>query len=158
MDEEMQQFYQIMTNFRKFHSYQFMSEISNGDFSVLKMISHCEKGGSDKEQGVKVSNVVRCMECAPPMVSRSLRKLEEEGYIIRSIDRKDRRNTLIQMTPEGRQILHRMDQLMVDFAESVFRKMGAEKVQEFIDNLIRFQTIIREEIGIREQKKREKGE
>ena len=37
----------------------------------------------------------------PPAVSRTLRGLEEKGYVERSVDKKDRRNTYISLTEKG---------------------------------------------------------
>jgi DNA-binding MarR family transcriptional regulator len=42
----------------------------------------------------------------PSTVSRHLRSLESDGYLVRTPDPEDRRATLVQVTDAGRQLVH----------------------------------------------------
>ena len=119
------------------------------------MIDYCDKhcGG----QGVRVSDIVRCRKIPAPAVSRSLRTLEQKGYIIRSVDRQDRRNTYVELTEAGTKVFKETEAIMNDFADAVFGQMGDENMKKLNAILRKFLETAEKEIVIRKFKGK-KGE
>lgn len=155
MREEQREFFDIMSSFRRLNISSMLPDINHGDFGILKMIDHC-RTHCDGE-GVKVSDIVRHMKIQAPAVSRSLRSLERSGYIVRSVDRRDRRNTYVELTDMGKDMLTETDAIMNDFADAVFGKMGDENMKKLNSFLREFLETSQKEIALRRYKGK-KGE
>ena len=50
---------------------------------------------------IYVSDIARQMHQPMPAISRGLRQMEQDGHIVRETDPKDRRKTLVRITPAG---------------------------------------------------------
>ncbi len=155
MKEEQREFFDIMSSFRKLNISTMLPDINHGDFGILKMIDYCHE--HCEGQGVKVSNIVRCKNVPAPAVSRSLRALEQKGYIIRSVDRNDRRNTYVELTDAGYTVLRETEAIMNDFADAVFGQMGDENTKKLNAFLREFLETAEKEIAVRRYKGK-KGE
>ena len=155
MKEEQKEFFDIMTSFRKLNISTMLPYTNHGDSGILKMIDYCSERSRGKS--VKVSTVVRCKNVPAPAVSRSLRSLEQKGYIIRSVDRNDRRNTYVEVTDEGYAVLRETDAIMNDFADAVFGRMGDENMKKLNSFLREFLDTAEKEVALRRYKGK-KGE
>lgn len=155
MKEEQKDFFDIMTSFRKLNISSLLPEINHGDFGILKMIDCCSR--QCEEEGVKVSSIVRCMRIPAPAVSRSLRTLEQRGYILRSVDKMDRRNTYVELTDPGKEILAETETIMNDFADAIFGQMGDENMKKLNAFLREFLETAEKEVALRKYKGK-KGE
>ena len=144
MKEEQKEFFDIMTSFRKLNISTMLPDINHGDFGILKMIDYC----SERSRGKSVP---------APAVSRSLRSLEQKGYIIRSVDRNDRRNTYVEVTDAGYAVLRETDAIMNDFADAVFGRMGDENMKKLNSFLREFLDTAEKEVALRRYKGK-KGE
>ena len=144
MKEEQKEFFDIMTSFRKLNISTMLPDINHGDFGILKMIDYCSERS-------------RCKNVPAPAVSRSLRSLEQKGYIIRSVDRNDRRNTYVEVTDEGYAVLRETDAIMNDFADAVFGRMGDENMKKLNSFLREFLDTAEKEVALRRYKGK-KGE
>ena len=155
MKEEQKEFFDTMNSFRKLNISSMLPSINHGDFGILKMIDYCNQHSDG--QGVKVSTIVRCKKVPAPAVSRSLRSLEQKGYIIRSVDRYDRRNTYVELTDEGYKIFRETEGIMSDFADAVFGQMGDENMKRLNAFLREFLAAAEKEVALRKYKGK-KGE
>lgn len=157
MKEEQRTFFNIMDSFRKMNIASMLPDISNGEFAVMKMIRHCRQNGSGTQNGVKVSSIVKCSKMPAPAISRTLKHLEEKEYIVRTVDKEDRRNTFVKMTEAGEALLRETDEIMSDFADAVFGQMGDETMRKLNDYLSRMVETADAEIAKRKYKGK-KGE
>lgn len=66
---------------------------------------------------------MRCLRA----VSRSIKALEEKGYVRRFVDQKDRRNTLVEITKSGQEVLDESNEITNEFIRRVFEKTDKEK-------------------------------
>jgi len=119
---------QIMSSFKKLRLYSICPSVNPPDYGVLRTI----KALREKNDGgvVRVSDIVNKMQVPPPAVSRSLRNLEQKGLTERNVDKNDRRNTCVSITPEGVSLLTETEKSMSEFSEAVFGQMGEENVRK----------------------------
>lgn len=145
MDEEIMSFLMIFDRFRKTNIFRIVPGISHNDYAIIKVIGIYGRK-SPVPGKTKVSVLVQALGCPASAVSRSLRSLEERGLIMRMIDTKDRRNTIVSLTPKGLELEERTDRILKEFAEAVFGKLGKEKVQEFNEMLVEILHVINDEL------------
>lgn len=150
MRKEQLLFFNTMMAFKKLNISSMLPEITHGDHVLLYRISCLEDSGQGK---VKVSQVVRSMGCPPPAVSRGLRSLDNKGYITRTVDETDRRNTFVALTEEGKEALTEANSIIEEFADAVFSNMGEDNMEKLITQFQRFVDVSREEIEKRKYKK-----
>jgi DNA-binding MarR family transcriptional regulator len=138
--------------FRKLRLASIFPGISFTDFTTLSAIYHNEKNSGC----IQISKIAKILEVAPPAVSRSLKGLEDRNFIIRSIDKEDRRNIYVEITEEGIAILKETENIMSNVYENVYDKMGADEMQQMAHSLETFYDLCKAEI----EKKKEtlKGE
>ena len=120
--------------------------MQSGIFSEMVMIDadHAKAEGEDvyKRQG--------------PAVSRTLKTLEDKGYIERDVNKADRRNTYVKLTASGEQKQEECEQIMSSFAHAVISKIDRDDMEQLIDCLNELYEASREEIE--DRKMRQKGE
>ena len=151
MKAEQKEFFDIMTSFRKLNISSMLPEISHGDFSILKVIHCCRENCGAEGRAVKVSDVVKCTMLPAPAVSRSLRTLEEKDLVVRTIDKEDRRNTFVELTPAGDALLAEIEGIMTSFADAVFGNLGDETIRKLNAYLHEFLEAARKEINKRKR-------
>ena len=81
--------------------------INRTDFFVMCTIM--DKG----ENGKITISELACAErkCFHPAISRTLKGLEERGYVERNINKNDRRNTYVELTAEGERLTEEARQI-----------------------------------------------
>lgn len=153
MKELQKQFFHTFVSFRKLHLCRMLPGINMGDFTTLKTLRNLEQ----TQEEVRVSAIVGELNVPASAVSRSLKNLEEKDYVIRYVNKKDRRNTYVQMTPEGEAVFEESEQIMDDFCNAVFRRMGKEDIKRLISYFEKLRDIAGEEIDRRKYDKEQKG-
>ena len=151
MERMYEELFRAMNQFRKLKVGDMMPDISKTDFFMLSTIMDKGEGGK-----VTTSELAAKLKMLPPAVSRSLKGLEEKGYIERSVNKKDRRNTYVELTPEGERITNEVRQLMCDFGRSVMAQVNEEDVERLILYLNNIYEIAEKEIKIRKKNRKEK--
>lgn len=127
------EFFRVVHSFRKLNISTMLPDLTHAELGTMSMIAKCKEDAAG--EGVKVSELVARMEVAAPAVSRTLKKLEEKEYIIRSVDKDDRRNTYVELTSEGTAIMMESKEIMHGFADAVLGEMGEENINRLIDYL-----------------------
>lgn len=139
MKEEQRTFFNIMNSFRRMNLGSMLPNISHGEYGILKMIIICNEKCEDAENGVKVSHIVKYSKLPAPAVSRTMKGLEEKEYILRTVDKKDRRNTYVELTQKGKALMEEVDAIMSDFADTVIGQLGEEtmrKLNHYLGKLV----------------------
>lgn len=84
-----------------------------------------DKGGDGK---ITISELAAKAGVLPSAISRTLRGLEEKGYIVRNVNQKDRRNTYVELTAKGEETATQCKQNMRDtidtMGSSLVKSMG----------------------------------
>ena len=75
-----------------------------------------------------------------PDVTRLLDRMEDAGLVERERGDEDRRFVRARITPEGLDVLSRMDQPLNQFLKSRFAHLGSGKLKTLIDLLAELRT------------------
>lgn len=100
--------------------------ISHGEFGLMNIIK--DNGSPD---GITVSQIAAELEVTPPAVSRTLKSLDEKGFIERRVNMLNRRSTIVILTEKGEEILDNAQKNMLSLISFIKEKMGTERVNEF---------------------------
>lgn len=181
MEKMVQELFDVFRNFRKLHFSILMEDISHSEFATLRCIArkaagaecnfagHMEQGdahpenNADKQEAggtadvkVSVSDLAEKLHVSPPALSRTLRRLEKKEFIRRTVDFKDRRNTDVELTEQGRAVIQKAEKTMFEFTNQVLRQMEPERLENLITGLQKLYDISQKELDNRKAKK--KGE
>ncbi len=123
MKEEYSAFLDAFTQFRKLHMSSIFPHMNHSEFATMVGISRLSKMCFKTGEQVKVSMLVEELNVNSTAVSRSLKILEEKGYIERIVSKKDRRITYVKLTDAGAEELMKAEKKMDEFAEAVLSNL-----------------------------------
>lgn len=150
MEDAYEKLFRAMHQFKKLNVSSMISGLSNSEFSAMGAILAMGKNGQ-----ITISELAAKTRTLPPAVSRTLRGLEEKGFVERKTDPKDRRNTYVSLTEKGWEKGNEIRETMHDFGSSVISQMTEEELEQMIRNLNKIYEISEKEIETRKQQKRE---
>lgn len=122
--------------FRKIHWHPYIA--SNGDlnpseFFILHKIAINSKINPDKS--MSPSDISRDLHVSSPTVTQHITNLETKGFILREIDKKDRRKIKITLTQEGITCLKEAKSSMMKIFDGLSNYLGSEETKMFIKML-----------------------
>jgi DNA-binding MarR family transcriptional regulator len=79
-------------------------------------------------------------------VSRTLKSLEDQNLIERTVNKSDRRNTYIMLTEAGGQKRKEIEQRMEEFSKAVFERLDDDDMERLISYLDKLYQVAEEEI------------
>ena len=100
--------------------------ISHSEFGLMNVISD-----HITADGITVSQIAEAMDITLPAVSRTLKTLDEKGFIERRTNVLNRRSTIVTLTEKGEKILNSAQKNMLSMMGFVEEQMGEERVSEF---------------------------
>ena len=156
MKQEIRELFRTFESFRKLNVSSILPNLTHGEFAILKAVSCCmnESGKeSDKQSEIRISDIVKHLKIPAPAVSRTMNSLEERGFIIRTVNKKDRRNISVSLTEQGADRLAEAEQILEEFQESVFGSMGTENMHRLIKYFQKLQEVMEKEIELRKYRK-----
>lgn len=130
--------------FMKAHKRLAFSYLGKSEFMMLTLILEETENSGDKG-GVYVSNIAKKLKITTPAVSKMLKGLEERHYIERKTDTKDRRNTIVSLTEEGKRARKTVFEEMNVFTKRSIERLGENEAKELIRLLELYTEIVREE-------------
>ena len=136
----------------KMHRDLCFTGLRKSEFVMLEII---ERENGNREQGVLASDIAKRLGITAPAVSKMLRSMEEKGYVERRVDEKDRRNTRVSITPDGKEAEQQVRRQMQEFITGVIERLGEERTKELIHLMNRYTEIMQEENQNRKRKKQE---
>ena len=152
-DDLYEDLFRAMNQFHKLKFSDMMQNMSKADFIVMNVIMN--KGKDDK---MTISELAAIARMLPSAISRTLKGLEEKGYVERTINKQDRRNTYVELTEEGKKQTREVRQVMRDFGKTVMAKLDEHEVNELILYLNNIYSIAEKEIEARKIKDRKERE
>ena len=154
MNELYKQVFRAMEQFHKLRIGDMIEDISKGECVTLMVLAKSDR----KEEGkLNVSELADLTKSEPSAISRILKGLEEKGYIARMINAKDRRNTYVALTEQGKEKTREIEDTFHSFGEAVVSRLKAEDVQRMIEVLDETYQIAVEEIKLRKVEKEAGG-
>lgn len=87
---------------------------------------------ADPENNVGLSDIRGYLSISKGAVSQMLGSLEKKGYINRDIDKNNRRNLIVTLTPEGRGVLASQYDAFSGRLEKIISRLGADDVKQMI--------------------------
>lgn len=123
-------------------------DLNQAEVIVLNAIAFCLEREEEPDKGVNVSSIVAELCIAPPAVSRTMNSLEEKGLILRSVNKSDRRNTLVTLTDEGWEKYRDNGRRINEFMGKIFDRVGEDKVKTIISYIDEIYEVTREELDL----------
>ena len=80
---------------------------------------------------IYVSDIARQMHQPMPAISSGLRQMEQDGHIVRETDPKDRRKTLVRITPAGERARKANEQAMNDYFARIMARLTPEQLAQY---------------------------
>ena len=115
-------------------------DLTQGEYQVLRHIRLASAGfpADGKPSPVRAATLSDKLELSRPSITRILNTLERRGFIIRKIDREDRRSISIELTEKGGEALDRANKALLAIAERLVDSLGdadTDKLIELVDKL-----------------------
>lgn len=86
----------------------------------------------DSDTNVALSDIREYLAISKGAVSQMLGSLEKKGFINRDIDKNNRRNLIVTLTPEGHEILERQYDDFSNRLEKIISRLGADDVRQMV--------------------------
>lgn len=153
MDKLYEELFRAMNQFRRLKLSEMFPELCKTDFFVLCTIM--DKGENGQ---ITISELASRAKMLPSAISRTLKGLEERGYVERNINKNDRRNTYVELTAEGERLTEEARQIMADFGKSVMAQVDGEDMKRLISYLDNIYHIAEKEIENRKWQGRKEKE
>lgn len=84
---------------------------------------------------VKVNDLVNNLRFAPSTVSTILKTLEDNGYVVRSVNEDNRREVLVKVTSKGKNKLETTKKMHFDMVSDLITYLGENDARKLIEIL-----------------------
>lgn len=130
MEDMYMELFRTMNQFHKLHMEAMLpAGLSRADFFTLNHIMDADGGK------ITISRLADRSKVLPSAISRTLRGLEEQGYVERTVDKGDRRSTYVTLTEAGRAVTLEGRQIMYEFGQAVLHHLQGKDVKQLINYL-----------------------
>ncbi len=138
MERQYEKIFQTAMKFHKLKISSTLLPVSHSEYVTLKSIRGCASNSGNIPTNVKVSMISERMHVNTTAVSRSLKALEAKGWIERTVNVQDRRETYVTLTPQGEQQLQEWENIIWEYTDAVFAQVDEEeliRIGDFLDEL-----------------------
>ncbi|MGD1818304.1 MAG: MarR family winged helix-turn-helix transcriptional regulator [Pleomorphochaeta sp.] len=104
-------------------------KISATELIIMNEIIHNTK---DPEGNVKISDIKGFLSFSKGAVSQKLASLEKKGYIQRTINKNNRRNIIVTLTPEGHNLMKQHYAGFTNKLSQIISRLGEDNVKQMI--------------------------
>jgi len=118
-----------------------MRSMLHGEMFILDYLAR-------KNDTVMPGELSAMMRDSSARTAIALRNLEEKGYIVRDIDKTDRRKILVSITEEGRALAREEHEAAVKRMRIIFDELGRDDAMEYIRIVSRVADITKKLEGI----------
>lgn len=109
-------------------------DIFGREFAFLKIIWGFQRNHPDVP-GIYVSDLAACMGVTKSAASKMLRNLEQQGLIERAVDKHNRRNTFVFLSPDGRVFCEEQHARWCMLFRRVTEQLGEEHFREILNGI-----------------------
>ena len=86
-----------------------------------------------EKEGTPSTSLGPKMGMEPTSLSRTLKNMEDKGYIERRMDADDKRKSIVFLTEEGVEIRKKVRDVVIDFNQKLYSALPKTKVEAFFD-------------------------
>lgn len=86
----------------------------------------------------QVGELASFLGVSPPAATRNIDKLERLDLVVRTGSKGDRRVTLLSVSPKGREVVERYEEIKAERLSPVLEKFAPEEIEQFSGLLKRF--------------------
>ena len=112
------------------------------NMTELFFMSEIAANSSDSINNICLSDVRGYLSISKAAVSHMLSSLEKKGFIIREIDKNNRRNLIVTLTPEGRKVLKSKYDEFIGRLDVIVNYLGKEDVINMITIINRISEVV----------------
>lgn len=127
----------LMESFMKLKRFHWTgSPVGDLKHSEIFVLFCIKKFKGSSEGGLKISEISSHMKVSNPTTTQTVNKLEEKGYVERTIDKEDRRAVRIVLTEKGEEAIITAKKSFISFFDGLVNYLGDEKsrlLSEIID-------------------------
>ena len=122
------------------------ADISLGEYLVLRNIwlSNYNFFPGGREGSVKAADLSDLLELSRPAITRILNSLENRGFIVRNVNKKDRRSFAIELTETGIEAIEKANRRILGFAGKLAELLGDSETDKLIELIDRLSNILKE--------------
>ncbi len=128
IEQEDQQLFEMIQRFRSLNLLATLP-LPRQDYMVLYTVDCLQKEHPD---ACTVSMITKKMRIPQPAVSRTLRNLENGGYLQREVCRSDRRNTYVLLTDAGKKAVQDAGQVLMEFHNGIKKRFTQEESDQLM--------------------------
>ena len=92
-----------------------------------------------EEGDLSIAQLVESLDIRPSSASELVKKLEQQGYVTRTVSEDDKRVSILSITPEGKSILEKTGEVNADYFEEMFSGLDSneqEQLSTLLDKLV----------------------
>ena len=109
-------------------SKSFLNQVDESQKGIGFVLAYLQKSNGE----VIAGDLARELGVSTARIAALLRKMEKNGLIIRFRSSSDARQTVVEITYEGRIYVERIKEQMIEKMELLLEKVGREDMEEFI--------------------------
>lgn len=116
---------------RKEASFASLFELTPTELRCLRLFN--------KKSTVSIKEMINELEISAGRVTHILTSLEKKNYIIRRIDKKDKRNHLVDLTPSSRKFINQLNKKHIELHQNILENIGEDKkdiITQIMEDLI----------------------
>lgn len=140
-------FLHILSEIAKININTSLRTLTQGEYLLLSIIKKNGDYLENRDKSITVSRIAERLEISTAAVSRTLRHLEENGYLERITSTSNRRHTYVILTEVGNRVLREESEHIGNLAKRIFKRMGSEKMNELKNLSLDLHHILLEEIS-----------
>lgn len=153
MKEVYEKFFNAINQLHRIRIGDLFPEMKKADGITLMAIAHYNRKNPDSI--LTVSELAEKIHTKPSAVSRTLKGLEKQGLIVRTVMQTDRRNIHVMLSEVGKVKCKEMERTMNEFAGAVLSRMNEQDLLRMVAYLNKLHQVAVEEIELRKNRKEE---
>ncbi|WP_372757972.1 MarR family winged helix-turn-helix transcriptional regulator [Lactococcus lactis] len=128
---------QSIFRFKKLASKGFGMDLINNNnqlnITELMLINEISDNTLNSEENVGISDVKEFLSVSKPAVSQMLSSLEKRGFLVRDVDKNNRRNVIVTLTDTGREVLSvELENFNIKL-KKIISHLGEDDVKQMIE-------------------------
>lgn len=114
------------------------------DLTTLSLMKSIEDNNSDSDHNIYMFDLQNELRISRGAISQIASNLEKKGYLIREIDKNNRRKQIVTLTPEGREAMRQAESEFDEVLQAFLTRLGEHDSHEMVRLFNRFADIAEE--------------